>query len=386
MRIAGQIIPHLLKRNSRWEFIGEYEDRHIPEKAGFWWDSGSRCWWTKDIGKAVKLMEYADRQTAEELQKSKDRRIQSIVNSKAVDSDMEYKTPAGLEYMPFQKAGIKFALERDGTLLADEMGLGKSIQSIGVINETPDAKDVLIITPASLKLNWKYELNRWLLKDYSINIIGLDDSEEKQKTSHNITICNYERLKNLPDKNWDILICDETHYLKSRKTQRTKYVQKIAKRAKKKLFLTGTPILNHPIEIYPVLNMLDPDAWKSYWSFAKRYCLPSKAPILMSDLSEKAIKDIKIGDKIIGWKRRPARRCLKNRPQRRLCESQVLEIFKRKSKLQKVVLEDDSEIICTPDHKWLSGRSERDENIEYQVARMGTMGGQGNRWCSSKIA
>jgi SWI/SNF-related matrix-associated actin-dependent regulator 1 of chromatin subfamily A len=62
---------------------------------------------------------------------------------------------SGLEFFLFQEEGIGFASEREGALIADEMGLGKSIQAIGVINEDPTIRKVIIvITSENDRINW----------------------------------------------------------------------------------------------------------------------------------------------------------------------------------------------------------------------------------------
>src|SRR5271165_1805793 len=80
--------------------------------------------------------------------------IASVEASKAITTDIDIPCREGLDYLPYQKAGIAYALARKGTLIGDEMGLGKTIQAIGVINAT-NPRDVLIICKASLKTNWK---------------------------------------------------------------------------------------------------------------------------------------------------------------------------------------------------------------------------------------
>lgn len=74
----------------------------------------------------------------------------------------------------------------------------------------------------------------------------------------------------------DLLIVDEAHYCKNPKAQRTQLVFDLAKLASRKAFLTGTPILNRPIELFPLLEMLDPDRWKSFFGYAKRYAAAFK--------------------------------------------------------------------------------------------------------------
>lgn len=199
----------------------------------------------------------------------------AVETSRATDADVEIPVPEGLEYLGYQRAGIAYALARQSTLIADEMGLGKTIQAIGVINAMTPA-DVLVVCPKSLKLNWARELNKW-------SVTWEDPRGPK------ITITNFEQLKKLPaDTSWDLVIVDEAHYAKNPKAQRTKLLKAIAKRCPRKLFLTGTPILNKPIELWPLLQMLAPEKWDpagiargrrvaagegaGFFRFAKRYC------------------------------------------------------------------------------------------------------------------
>lgn len=204
-----------------------------------------------------------------------------VAASKAVNSAFEPRAPEGLSYLGFQKAGVEFALNRDSALIADEMGLGKTIQAIGLINSDPTLHQILIIVPASLKLNWKKELERWLVRPYTVGIA----SGQEFPSQANIVIINYDVLTKHLDKihgfAWDLIVVDEAHYLKNPKAQRTaaalgkwdRVPEKIkpALRARKKLVLTGTPILNRPIEIQPILGWLDPKEFGHFWRFAKRY-------------------------------------------------------------------------------------------------------------------
>ena len=85
----------------------------------------------------------------------KQARAESVADSRATSADIELPKPEGLDYMPFQKAGIKFALGRKGVLIGDEMGLGKTIQAIGIINADHEIRTAIIVCPKSLKLNWQ---------------------------------------------------------------------------------------------------------------------------------------------------------------------------------------------------------------------------------------
>ena len=192
-----------------------------------------------------------------------------LEKSQAVDSDKNYPVPAGLDYYGYQKAGIEYCLDKDNILIGDEMGLGKTVQAIGVINVNKP-KDVLIVSPASLKLNWKKELETWLVDKRDVQVImsGKDSLDEKQ----DIVIVNYDVLQKyqeLLDKKWSLVIMDEVHYLKNPDAQRTKAALSV--QADKKIMLTGTPIPNRPIEIQAVAGYLDDKSFGNRFGFGKKY-------------------------------------------------------------------------------------------------------------------
>ena len=132
--------------------------------------------------------------------------------------------------------------------------------------------------PASLKINWRNELKDWLTKDLTV---GIAEGRAWPKTD--VVITNYDILNHRKtklhaggpnpgpvSKTWDVVIFDEAHYLKNRKALRTEAALNI--RGMRRLALTGTPILNRPIEIWTVLSWLDPAAYRSFWGFAQKYC------------------------------------------------------------------------------------------------------------------
>lgn len=193
---------------------------------------------------------------------------ETVVASHAADApvDFDVAAPDGLEYLPYQRAGIKFAAERPATLIGDEMGLGKTIQAIGVANAT-GARDILIVCPASIKLNWERELHKWLVADLTVGVAVA--KQELPET--NVVVINYDILGryDLAARTWDLLVLDECHRLKNPKAARTKTALAIP--ARRTLALSGTPIVNRPIELQPILGRLDPVAFGKFFPFAKRY-------------------------------------------------------------------------------------------------------------------
>lgn len=287
----------------------EYEDRALPKGAGLRWHSGYNCrradcqlceheltrvWWTDDVLKALELVDHADdelRETLEERagpaaehRKKEQRRTaraeakrvlarkRTLAASKAQDAELDVPCPDGLEYLPYQRAAIAFGTGRPHALLADEMGLGKTIEALGVINADPKARKVLIVCPASLKLNWAREAERWLVDRGPVGVAGKTFPEDAE-----VVIINYDILGKWRAKlrrTWDVLIADECHYVKNKSAKRSKRLY--ALKARRRLFLTGTPILNRPVELWAIVSSLAPEEFDSFWPFAKRYCKPCK--------------------------------------------------------------------------------------------------------------
>jgi SWI/SNF-related matrix-associated actin-dependent regulator 1 of chromatin subfamily A len=133
---------------------------------------------------------------------------------------------------------------------------------------TEQVRRVIILCPANLKINWLREARKWLVGDYSVGIAQGDYLPDTD-----IVIINFDiiarHVRQLQEMNADVYIVDESHYLKNPDSKRSKAALSI--KAKCNLFLTGTPILNRPVELFPLLSALDPERWSNFWLFAKRY-------------------------------------------------------------------------------------------------------------------
>jgi SWI/SNF-related matrix-associated actin-dependent regulator 1 of chromatin subfamily A len=156
----------------------------------------------------------------------------------------------------YQKTGVQFMLDNPRCILADEMGLGKTYQVIELLNLIRP-KTIVIICPKSLICYWQREIR--------------DHFKEYFECSWVIT--SYERVdRDLYSEGLDILIVDEAHYVKNKNTQRSKTVKTLAQRAKRLVFLTGTPMPNGPWELWSLLNMIDPNKWPSFMQYTVEYC------------------------------------------------------------------------------------------------------------------
>ena len=275
----------LIHKNDRYEAVSKYGEWQAKQ-AGFRWDRDAKVWWTTDDDKALTLLEYADKDVRQRLKGLHESMREEQEASRAVDADIDIPVPDGLDYLPFQRAGIAYASRRPATLIGDEMGLGKTIQAIGVINADPEAKKVLVVCPASLRLNWQRELNKWLTRRMTVEVVG-----RAFPFYADVVIINYDILTKHADaireQEWDVMVVDECHYIKNPKARRTKqvfgayekdkktlgWVQTVQPiEARRRLFLTGTPIVNRPVELFPILKSIDKNRWGNWKRYTDRYC------------------------------------------------------------------------------------------------------------------
>src|SRR5262249_22152752 len=135
---------------------------------------------------------------------------------------------------------------------------------------------ILIICPATMRLVWRDELSRWLMRRLSVGVAGVDPVSEQILARVHVLIINYDRLQRMErlvtTKQWDLAILDECHLVKNPDAKRSEVALKI--QAIRRLALSGTPIPNRPIELHPILSWLDPERWptSSRFQFATRYC------------------------------------------------------------------------------------------------------------------
>ncbi len=175
-----------------------------------------------------------------------------------------------------QREAIQKLVENKKYILADDMGLGKTTSTIIAALEC-GAKKVLIICPATLKINWKREIENYSNKSIYI-------AEGKNFDPNNdFVIINYDIIKNFHDTkrkdesqiisaNFDLVIVDEAHYIKNAQAQRTKLINDIVKKVDRIWLLTGTPMTSRPIDYYNLLSLVDSPVAKNWMAYVIRYC------------------------------------------------------------------------------------------------------------------
>jgi SWI/SNF-related matrix-associated actin-dependent regulator 1 of chromatin subfamily A len=199
-----------------------------------------------------------------------------IKDNTVKDVVLNYEKYSHRPPLEHQKESIQKLVENKKFILADDMGLGKTTSTIIAALET-GAKKVLIICPATLKINWKREIENY--SDRSIFI-----SEGKSfSTEHDFVIINYDIIKNFHDTkkkdesqiiaaNFDLVVVDEAHYIKNPTAQRTKLINDIAKRVDRLWLLTGTPMTSRPMDYFNLLNLIESPVAKNWMAYAIRYC------------------------------------------------------------------------------------------------------------------
>lgn len=225
----------------------------------------------------------------------------------------------GIKLRPFQSVGARFIETADGNaILADEMGLGKTPQAIAYAHML-GFKKVVVIVPASLKPNWSREIKKFTGKTAKVlygaepsrydlvNLVASDSPFEWFIINYDIvgrkTVQPEETKVNeegytvtYPAKDrflWaeiismarpDLVIVDEGHYIKNLDSNRSKAIRGI--KAQRFLFLTGTPVLNRPGELWPMLTKISPEQFPAFETFVNQYTYDGKTVRNKDELHE----------------------------------------------------------------------------------------------------
>ena len=203
--------------------------------------------------------------------------------------------PEGRTLKDFQHVGIAYAIhqtrEGKGTFIADEQGLGKTVQAIVAAKvhaalQGIDQPRILIVCKAALKGNWEHEISMFA-PEWDVQVLA--GKRPYEATSH-VNVISFNLLSTWKDalvaESYDALIIDESHVVKDPATQQTKAAIAVSAdiRARKGLvlLLSGTPILNRPVELVSQLLILGrleeitpaprkPDPSERDWEFAFKF-------------------------------------------------------------------------------------------------------------------
>lgn len=176
---------------------------------------------------------------------------------------------------PFQVKDIDKMMGLQHCLNANPMGLGKTVETVRYLAAN-NPKTALIVCPKIIRTQWKDQLERW-------GNLKAEIYDGQQNVAPGIWIINYDKLRNektlmkFKEFQWEFLILDEAHKIKSRRAQQTQAVKNIP--AAHRVALTGTPILRYVDDLWSILNFLDPQyACNSYHTFVDYFCEQHQTP------------------------------------------------------------------------------------------------------------
>ncbi len=168
----------------------------------------------------------------------------------------------------YQVFGTKYILHQQRVLLGDEMGLGKTMQALAAFCHlaAQGGKHFLVVCPLSVVVNWKREVESQTGLQ-AIEVYGEDRAMEMTMwaAQGGVAITSFETLNKVPIPavvDLQLMVVDEAHYVKNPQAQRTKSVMAAAERAKRVLFMSGTPLENKVEEMQFLIQCLQPEVAK----------------------------------------------------------------------------------------------------------------------------
>jgi len=207
-------------------------------------------------------------------------KIAVVQEEKKLNRVIDYSKYGTRPPMEHQKIAIEKLLANDKFILADDMGLGKTTSAVIASLET-GAKKVLIVCPASLKINWDREIKNYT--DRKVLIV----EGRKWGSTFDYYIINYDIIKNyhstdnsedsddyklLVNAGFELAIVDEAHYISNNTAQRTRLLNDVLGKIPRVWLLTGTPMTSRPINYFNLLKIVDSPLTLNWQSYVRRYC------------------------------------------------------------------------------------------------------------------
>lgn len=244
--------------------------------------------------------------------------IENIPELPQLEQPIPLHHPDGFGFRPYQEQGVARGLELKRYLNGDEQGLGKTLQSIGTLHgaalQGEEVFPCLVICPASTKINWQREWDMWAGRKAMILDSKIKDTWQQfhKVGMADVFIVNYESLrkyfvKRMPPKgrgytSADIImderinliksvIVDESHRCKDTKTQQAKFTLKICQGKERIILLSGTPVVNKPIDLFPQLAIMGRlNEFGGRKGFLSRYCEGGRGATNLKELNYKLNK------------------------------------------------------------------------------------------------
>lgn len=183
------------------------------------------------------------------------------------------------ELQPHQLDSLKWMISlyenNMNGILADDMGLGKTIQTIAILSYLWESRGLrdephLIVAPKSTISNWMREFERWAPFFRTVNLIPTQEhrteilQNQMKRGQFDICVTSYQALISVPELRkypWHFVVFDEAHKLKNAESQAMQISRLLP--SKRRLMLTGTPLMNNVSELWSLLNFLMPQLFTS---------------------------------------------------------------------------------------------------------------------------
>ena len=203
-----------------------------------------------------------------------------VQDEKKLNRVIDYSPYDNRPPMEHQKVAIEKLLANNKFILADDMGLGKTTAAV-IASMESGAKKVLIVCPASLKINWDREIKNYT--DRKVLIV----EGRKWGSTFDYYIINYDILKNyhtteksedsddyklLVNEKFDLAIVDEAHYVSNSTANRTRLLNDVLETIPQVWLLTGTPMTSRPINYFNLLKIVDSPLALNWQAYVRRYC------------------------------------------------------------------------------------------------------------------
>jgi SWI/SNF-related matrix-associated actin-dependent regulator 1 of chromatin subfamily A len=203
-----------------------------------------------------------------------------VQDEKKLNRVIDYSPYDNRPPMEHQKVAIEKLLANNKFILADDMGLGKTTAAV-IASMESGVKKVLIVCPASLKINWDREIKNYT--DRKVLIV----EGRKWGSTFDYYIINYDILKNyhtteksedsddyklLVNEKFDLAIVDEAHYVSNSTANRTRLLNDVLETIPRVWLLTGTPMTSRPINYFNLLKIVDSPLTLNWQSYVRRYC------------------------------------------------------------------------------------------------------------------
>jgi len=258
----------------------------LKRLTGARWDADQKVW---IVGPSALLLDFwtlaaepniTITEAAWKLLRQTERRTKLSDAHEASNQDVQQRVdsvlPEGKRLYPFQYAAVEF-IERAGgrALISDQMGMGKSIETIGFLALKPQLRPVVLVVPAVVAGNWMNELAAWL-PDVPAQWLQKGATELDPKVS--VWVVTYALLKQHLDailaQNPQVVVGDEVHMIANKKTARGEAFAQLgsAPSIRSLIGLSGTPVINRPLEFFTFLSLLRPDEFGNWFRYSQRYC------------------------------------------------------------------------------------------------------------------